>query len=304
MLPTISIQHACTNRQTQEVPTEWNSTATAYPRDKCVHQLFEQRASETPDAPALICANDMLSYGELNGKANQLARYLRRAGCGPNVLVGICMHRSVEMIVSLLGILKAGAAYVPIDPSYPEKRIAAMLEDVDLKLLLTTQEGMATGLRDQRVETICLDSEWDVIGAEGTSNPSNCAGIDDLCYVIFTSGSTGKSKAAAVCHGGWTNLMHWFVTEFSIGSADKVLVASSFSFDITQRSIVMPLIRGGQLHLLASRSYDTALTLYTIANNNITLLNCAPSTFYPLVEGHGEEGFKKMQSLRVLFLGG
>jgi amino acid adenylation domain-containing protein len=281
---------------------EWNSTHADYPRDKCMHELFEQRVSETPDAVAVVCGSQQLTYQELNQKANQLANYMRKLGAGPDVLVGICTHRSLEMIVGILGTLKVGAAYVPLDPTYPQQRLASMMEDVDLRILLTTH-AISAVLPKARLKQIYLDSEWPQIAGESGENLPATASVRSLCYVIFTSGSTGKAKAAAVFHGGWTNLMHWFVTEFNISAADKILVISSFSFDITQRSIVMPLITGAQLHLLASPHYDPALILQTIAGQGITRMNCAPSTFYPLVENQ-RNAFTKLSSLRTLFLGG
>jgi amino acid adenylation domain-containing protein len=284
-----------------EMMAEWNSTQADYPRDKCMHELFEQRVSETPNAIAVVCGSQQLTYHEVNRKANQLANYLRKLGAGPDSLIGVCMYRSLEMIIGILGTLKAGAAYVPLDPAYPQKRLASMMEDVDLRVLLTTHDMLAV-LPENKVRKVCLDSDWSQIAGESGDNLPAVASVKNLCYVIFTSGSTGKAKAAAVFHGGWTNLMHWFVTEFNVTSADKVLVISSFSFDITQRSIVMPLIVGGQLHLLASKLYDPALILQTIAGKGITRMNCAPSTFYPLVENLKEAS--KLRSLRTLFLGG
>jgi amino acid adenylation domain-containing protein len=268
-----------------------------------MHQLFERRALESPSATALVCGDERLSYEELNARANRLARRLRQADARANVPVGICMYRSVDMIVSLLACLKAGAAYVPIDPSYPEKRIAGMLQQANLKVILTHKAVVPT-LPGQRLETVCLDSDRETIAAEDGSNLAPAAGPEDLCYVIFTSGSTGVAKAAAVCNRGWINLMYWFVTEFDVQPADRVLVASSFSFDITQRSIVMPLIRGAELHLLPSRTFDAELTLTTVAESRITIVNCAPSTFYPLVEAHAAVADRMLRSLRILFLGG
>ncbi|HKR95348.1 MAG TPA: AMP-binding protein, partial [Candidatus Angelobacter sp.] len=123
-----------------EMMAEWNSTQADYPRDKCMHELFEQRVSETPCAVALVCGSQQLTYHELNSKANQLANHLHKLGAGPDSLVGISMYRSLEMIIAILGTLKAGAAYVPLDPAYPQKRLASMMEDVDLRVLLTTQD--------------------------------------------------------------------------------------------------------------------------------------------------------------------
>jgi amino acid adenylation domain-containing protein len=302
MQPTSSELQMLTIDGQHDMMAEWNSTHANYPRDKCMHELFEQRVSETPGAIAVVCGLQQLTYLELNQKANQLANYLRRLGAGPDGLVGLCMYRSLEMIIGILGTLKAGAAYVPLDPAYPQKRLASMLEEVDLHVLLTTRDMRAV-LPENKIRQVCLDGDWPQIAGENGDNLPATASVKNLCYVIFTSGSTGKAKAAAVFHGGWTNLMHWFVTEFNIGPADKVLVISSFSFDITQRSIAMPLISGAQLHLLAANYYDPALIVKTIAEKGISRMNCAPSTFYPLVE-NSKDSFSKLRSLRTLFLGG
>jgi amino acid adenylation domain-containing protein len=302
MQPTSSELQVLTIDGQHDMMAEWNNTHADYPRDKCMHELFEQRVSETPGAIAVVCGSQQLTYQELNQRANQLANYLRRLGAGPGGLVGLCMYRSLEMIIGILGTLKAGAAYVPLDPAYPQKRLASMLEEVDFHVLLTTRDTRAV-LPENKIRQVCLDSDWHQIAGENGDNLAAIASVKNLCYVIFTSGSTGKAKAAAVFHGGWTNLMHWFVTEFNVGPADKVLVISSFSFDITQRSIAMPLISGAQLHLLASNYYDPALIVKTIAEQGITRMNCAPSTFYPLVE-NSKDSFSKLRSLRTLFLGG
>src|SRR5262245_5700781 len=212
------------------------------------------------------------------------------------------MHRRIDMIVAILGCLKAGGAYVPLDPTYPRRRLAAMLGDVDLKVLMTHEDLLAE-LPEQQAPVVCLDRDASGIDAESEEHPGRIAGVDDLCYVIFTSGSTGRAKAAAVHHRGWTNLLHWFDTAFGIGPVDRVLLISSFSFDITQRSIMMPLIVGGELHLLASDRYEPAVILETLARDRITLMNCAPSTFYPLIE-RDSAASPSWKSLRIVFLGG
>jgi amino acid adenylation domain-containing protein len=283
--------------------TEWNNTQKEYPRDRCIHQLFEEWAGRTPDATALVYGNRKLTYRELDERAGRLAACLRGAGVGPNILVGIYLHRCLEMVISLLAVLKAGGAYVPLDPAYPRKRIAGMMEDVNLKVVLTRQ-ALLEGLPGHQAQVVCVDEIPDHPGPDGFPVSWDPPGVQDLAYVIFTSGSTGRAKAAGVFHRGWTNLMHWFVTEFEIQPRDKTLIISSFSFDITQRSIVMPLIRGAELHLLASDSYDLTLIHQTIHERQITLLNCAPSAFYPLVETLREPPTRKLGSLRILFLGG
>lgn len=278
-----------------------SETATRRLAATCLHHLFEERAAAAPEATALVCGEHHLTYRELNERSNQLAHYMRKAGVGPDVLVGICMHRRVEMIVGLLATLKAGGAYVPLDASYPKPRLAAMLDEVRMQRVLTTAD-LVGDVPEGDSRLIVVDRDWQEIAAESRANPPHTSSPDDLAYVIFTSGSTGKAKAAGVPHRGWTNLLIWFDTEFNVTADDKVLVISSFSFDITQRSIMMPLIVGGQLHLFASRFYDPGSILHAIADAQITLMNCAPSTFYPLIEQ--SQCFRLMKSLRIVFLGG
>jgi amino acid adenylation domain-containing protein len=267
-----------------------------------VHRRFEAQVEADPDRLALVCGGESLAYRQLNRRANRLAHYLRGKGVGPSSLVGICMHRSVEMIVALLGVLKAGGAYVPLDPAYPRQRLAAMVGDIELKVLLTTDE-LATDLPESAATVVRVDLEARDIESESQENPELDLPPETLAYAIFTSGSTGRAKAAAVHQAGWANLLDWFGSEFEIGPEDRVLVISSFSFDITQRSIAMPLVVGGELHLLDSRLYDPGLIRKTIAREEITLLNCAPSTFYPLVEC-GREERALLRGARVVFLGG
>lgn len=274
----------------------------AFP-DLCMHQLFAARAQQTPDAVALVFQDQVLSYRELDAKANQLAHYLHDKGIGRGALVGIALERRPELIVAILATLKAGAAYVPIDPSYPQQRLAAMMDELDLALLLTRQ-ALLEALPPHRAGDFCLDRDWHAVAARSSAPPDVAVSPDDLAYVIFTSGSTGRAKAAAVYHRGWVNLMAWFSSEFSIGSDDRVLLVSSFSFDITQRGIMMALIVGGQLHLLPSGPYDAAQIRDAIGAARISLLNCAPSTFYPLVEHGGATLAASLASLRILFLGG
>lgn len=268
-----------------------------------VHRLFEQQAERAPDATAVVHGSQALSYRELNARANRLARHLRRLGAGRQALVGICMHRGVEMIVAILATLKAGGAYVPLDPTYPKRRLAAMFGDIDMRALLT-KRNLLDGLPAHAASAVCLDSDWSRIAEESDRNLPDGASTHDLCYVIFTSGSTGRPKAAAVRHRGWSNLLDWFTKEFAIRRDDRVLLISSFSFDITQRSIAMPLITGGQLHLLPSNYFDPALARETIERNGITLLNCSPSMFYLMIENPGPGTYEALRPLRTLFLGG
>jgi amino acid adenylation domain-containing protein len=262
-----------------------------------VHQQFEQRTSDAPDKTALVYEDIRWSYGVLNERANQLAHYLRREGIKAGDAVGICVGRTPELILAVLGVLKSGACYVPIDPSYPVDRILMIAEDVpQMRLMLASRETRA------RVESrpiLALDEEWGSISGLPSSNPEAGAGEQDLAYIVFTSGSTGRPKATAVTHLGWSNLLYWFVNEFSISSEDRCLLVSSFGFDLTQRAMTMPLVAGGELHLLPEKHFDRGFMVGALQQNEITLINCSPSLFYPVAQGAAE-----LPALRCVFLGG
>jgi amino acid adenylation domain-containing protein len=290
-----------TDEERQLLLVGWNDTARDYPRDRCVHELFEAQVERAPDSIALVAGGERLTYRELDERANRLAHHLQGLGVGANAPVGICLNRSPELVVAVLAVLKAGGAYIPYDPTYPKERVATMLEDVKLKVLLT-RETLLDRLPEHKPRVVSIDQDWPAISQKPADKPQPRSGPADLCYIIFTSGSTGRPKAAAVYHRGWTNLLYWFKSEFDVSPADKNLVMSSISFDITQRSMAMPLISGGELHLVPD-GYDPDLILRTIHKERITLLNCAPSTFYPLIERPLAER-ASLRSLRCLFLGG
>ncbi|TAL42098.1 MAG: amino acid adenylation domain-containing protein, partial [Methylovulum sp.] len=290
----------------------WNDTATGYPKNRTIIDLFEQQAAATPDNLAVVFDGQSLSYRQLNDEANQLAHYLSglktETGApllADNPLIAIAVERSLDMIVGLLAILKAGGAYVPVDPHYPAVRIRHMLKDSQAPLLLTQsrlQAQLPLAELKHDCMALCLD-ELDVSG-QPAENLTGRSGPEDLAYVIYTSGSTGMPKGAGVFHKGVTNLVHWFTTKFQLNSRDRVLIVSPFSFDLTQKNIFAPLIIGGQLHLPTSTHYDPNHLCKIVEEQKITWLNCAPSAFYPLLEPNDEHRFLKLASLRYLFLGG
>ncbi|CAG1772939.1 hypothetical protein BAC2_03281, partial [uncultured bacterium] len=264
----------------QQLLVEWNDTARDYPPVSGVHELFEAQVARTPDAVAVVYEDEHITYAELNRRANQLAHHLRKSGIGPNVLVGICIERSSEMIVGLLGVLKAGGAYVPLDPTYPPERLAFMLENARVPVVLTHSQVVGN-LPEQRGDTLCLDTDWPVIARENAENPIGLATPADLNYVIYTSGSTGRPKGAGVYRHSFVNLLNWFAHDFELNSHDAVLLTSSFSFDLTQKNFYAPLIVGGVLRLLPADYYDPAQILRAIDEGQATWLKCTPSAFYP-----------------------
>ncbi|MDT8999693.1 non-ribosomal peptide synthetase [Paucibacter sp. APW11] len=253
-----------------------------------------------PNAPAVSMAGRTLSYADLDSASSRLANAIVARGIGVGDLVGIAVERSVELIIAILGVLKTGAAYAAIDPEYPPERVAQMCAAVDMALVLTTEKGLGTR-PPFGAPRLHLDRDRERIAAFADTFELPELSPNDLVYVVFTSGSTGTPKAAAVHQAGWMNLMSWFVDEFKISPQDRALIVSSFSFDITQRAIVMPLLAGGQLHLCPFPTIDAAAVLDQIRRDEISLLNCAPSAFYPLAESPERAAAGR---LRCLFLGG
>jgi hypothetical protein len=183
----------------RQVVEEWNATEREYASDRCVHELFEEQVERTPEAVAVVFEDEQLSYGELNRRANQLGHYLRGMGVGPEVRVGLCVERSLEMVIGILGVLKAGGAYVPLDPGYPAERLAYMLEDSQVPVLLT-QGSVAEVLGGYRGEKVRLDGEWSKVARSREEKPKDISQGENLAYVIYTSGSTGRPKGVMVSH--------------------------------------------------------------------------------------------------------
>lgn len=201
---------------------KWNQTRAARSNDQCIHHMFETQASRTPGAVAVVCETQQLTYQELDRRANQLARYLQKLGIGPETLVGICMARGVDMVVALLGILKAGGAYVPLDPTYPSERLAYMLEDTRVPLVLT-HTGLLESLSEPGLRTVCVDAERSRIAAESEGTPVCVVSGDNLAYVIYTSGSTGRPKGVMIAHRGVCNYLHWRGAYFPLTETDALL---------------------------------------------------------------------------------
>ncbi|MEM9925448.1 MAG: AMP-binding protein, partial [Cyanobacteria bacterium P01_D01_bin.50] len=187
-----------------QILVEWNQTAFDYPREKCIHQLFEEQAAKTPDAIAVEFQEQQLTYRELDNRANQLANYLQTLGVKPDTPVGICINRCLEMVVGILGILKAGGAYIPLDPAYPQERLSHMLDDSQVSVLLTT-ENLLSELPENKAQKICLDRDWQIVSQESESAPLRDVKPHNLAYIIYTSGSTGKSKGVMIEHNSLVN---------------------------------------------------------------------------------------------------
>lgn len=271
-----------TDAEEQQLLVEWNETSAPDAENLCVHQLFEAQAEAQPEALAagFVGAegrSSVLTYGELNARANQLARHLRRLGAGPEVPVGICMERSLEMLVGMLGILKAGAAYVPLDPSYPIERLSFMLEDSHALLLVTEEAALDVLPAGAGGIVVCVDSEWDEIAQEDATNLPATTHADNLAYIVYTSGSTGRPKGVGVPHRGWSNLAAAQSRVFGVDAESRVLQFASLSFDASAWEMCMTLTRGATLWMASRETLmsETALA-HLLREQSITAATLPP----------------------------
>jgi amino acid adenylation domain-containing protein len=214
----------------------------------CTHELFERQVERDPNAVAIVCGNQSLTYRELNEKANQLGRRLRKAGVGPEALAGIALERTPELVIALLAVWKAGGAYLPLDPGYPRERLAFMVRDADACVLLT--DTAHRNLFPGAQTVICLDSDRSAIAREDGANLARTAGPSNLAYVIYTSGSTGKPKGAMIQHDGLVNYLCWAKQAYGMTAGGSAPVHTSISFDLTVTSLLTPLIAGARVELL------------------------------------------------------
>lgn len=238
---------------------DWNKTEVDYSHDVCVHDLIEQQVKQTPNAIALVCGDEQLSYQELNERSNQLARYLRYLGVGKDQLVGICTDRSIDMVVAMLGIHKAGGAYVPLDPVFPKDRLAYMIEDAKIKLLLT-QEHLRHELPSHNAKIVALDSDWFQIDAQSTTALEPVATPQDLAYVIYTSGSTGKPKGVMVEHRNVVNFFTGIDQRIPHKTPGTWLAVTSLSFDISVLELLWTLARGFKVILFQEQHKQAPVT--------------------------------------------
>ena len=290
-----------TNAERRQVLVEWNRTEVSYPRDRCLHELFEEQVERTPEAVAVVFEDKQLTYRQLNDRANQLARYLQGLGVGPDALVGICVERSLEMVVGLLGILKAGGAYVPLDPEYPKERLAFMLEDAGAAVLLT-QGHLTASLPTHRARIVRLDADWPLIADEGVGHVASSATSEHLAYMIYTSGSTGRPKGAMIPHRAIVSHMSWMQATFPLGHSDCVLQKYPFSFDPSVWEFFAALLVGGRLIVAQPGGHvDPGYLVKAIRRYQVATVQLVPSQLRMLLDTP-EFGF--CNTLRRVFVGG
>jgi len=257
---------------------DWNATDVPYPREKTLPALIEAQAAATPEAVAVVHGGSRMTYGELNARANRLARYLRKRRVGPDVLVGLCVERSLDMVVGILGILKAGGAYVPLDPHYPRERVAFILDDSAVSVVLT-QASLAGSPLEGPFGRVRLDADWPVIEKESGENLEPVATPGNLAYVIYTSGSTGRPKGVAIEHRSAVAFIHWAQSVFDSDDLAGVLASTSICFDLSVFELFVTLSSGGAVVLA-----ENALQLSSLPHaDRVSLINTVPSVMTELL---------------------
>ncbi|MFL5589569.1 MAG: amino acid adenylation domain-containing protein [Ktedonobacteraceae bacterium] len=271
------------------------------PKDRCLPKLFEAQAVQRPDAIAVWCGEQQVTYWELNERANQVAHYLQQQGVGPEVRVGICLERSVEMVVGLLGILKAGGTYIPLDPIYPSERLRFMLEDSHPLVLLTLQR-LRDHLPEGSIPVLYLDADWEMIAQQNKTNPLTPVTPSNIAYIMYTSGSTGRPKGVMVSHHAIANRLLWAQSETPLTPADSVFQLASFSFDISIWELFGPWLAGARVVLVDPvRQFDSTYLINLMFQQQITVAHFVPSLLQILLE---TPGLETCTSLRWVFCGG
>ncbi|HEY9401549.1 MAG TPA: amino acid adenylation domain-containing protein, partial [Pyrinomonadaceae bacterium] len=283
-----------TDEETHLLLDEWKGTRSEYAREQCLHEMFAAQAARTPDAIAVVYGDEQLTYAELEGRANQLARHLRSLGVGAETRVGLYLSRTTELVVAMLGILKAGGAYVPLDAQYPAERVAFMLADSGAQVVLTEQALIET-LPASTAQALCLDTNHEKIARQSKEPLASATASDNLAYVIYTSGSTGRPKGVAIEHRAAVAMCMWANEVFTPPELERVLASTSICFDLSVYELFVTLGAGGAIVLA-----DNALGLPALpAAYTVTLINTVPSAIAELLRIKGVP-----ESARVINLAG
>ncbi|TMC16012.1 MAG: amino acid adenylation domain-containing protein, partial [Chloroflexi bacterium] len=301
---TIAMLPLLTGAEREQLLVQWNATARDIPSDRCLHQLIEQQVERTPEAIAVVFEETSLTYRELNRQANYLAHRLLGEGVGPDVLVGVCMERSLELVIALLAILKAGGAYLPLDSNLPQQRLAFLLEDAQVAAMLT-QPHLCDRLPSTRVRTICLAP---ASHCEQTDNPQVEVQPENLAYMIYTSGSTGKPKGTMNTHRGICNRLLWMQDTYQLTKRDRVLQKTPFSFDVSVWEFFWPLLAGARLIIARPGGHQDPMYLRTLfVEQQVTTLHFVPSMLQVFL-GHesttAKSNLKNCTSLRQVICSG
>ncbi|MBZ8180967.1 non-ribosomal peptide synthetase [Oscillatoria salina] len=297
-----------TAKEREQLLVEWNDTHQDYPENASLHQLFEQQVEKSPDALALIDGAEQITYRQLNQKANQLAHYLQKLGVTTETLVAICLERSVEMVVGVLAIFKAGGAYIPLDPNYPSSRLAFMLSDSQASVLLTKQEileKLSESLEgESTAKTVCLDTCQDSIARECQENPVSKSSADNLAYVLYTSGSTGTPKGVLGTHRGTVNGLNWMWKTYPPQGVEICCHKTAISFGDSIWEIFGPLLQGLQAVIIPDAIVkDTRLFIETLARHQVTRIMLVPSLLGVMLDTY-RDLTKKLSKLKIWITSG
>jgi amino acid adenylation domain-containing protein len=293
-----------TEEERRRILIEWNQTACDYPREKCLHELVATQAQLVPERVAVIWKEQQLSYRELNSRANQLAHYLGERGVGPDVRVAICLNPSLDFAVAVLAVLKSGAACVPLDPKYPQERLAYMLHDVGARVLIT-ERGMLSGDASAGCEVLLLAEKSDALDSWPRSNPSTSVTPSDIAYVIYTSGSTGKPRGVLLPHAGLVNYNFNMARAYSMNPDDRVLQFCSVSFDIAVEELFITWLSGATL-VMKSEEMPLAVPefLSWVERQGITVLDLPTAYWHEWMHQISELRKPAPEGLRLVIVGG
>lgn len=285
-----------TASERQRVVTEWNDTTLPYPHTQCLHELFEEQAARAPEAIAVVYSEDRVSYGELNRRADDLARRLQALGVGPEALVGLYVERSIDMVIGLLGILKAGGAYVPLDPSYPADRVTFMLTDAEVGVIVT-QEHLVTQLPAHHATVVCVDQDEDEDPRLLSPHPHRTTTPENLAYMIYTSGSTGQPKGVQITHRSVVNFLTSMRRAPGMTARDVLLAVTTLSFDIAALEVFLPLVVGGKLEMVSREVAANGERLWReLETAGPTVMQATPVTWRMLIAA----GWQGSAQLKIL----
>jgi amino acid adenylation domain-containing protein len=292
-----------TTIEEQQLIWDWNDTQTDYQQHLCVHELFEQQVEKTPDTIAVVFDNQQLTYQELNQRANQLAHHLQTIGVKPEVLVGLGVDRSLEMIVGMLAILKAGGAYVPLDPDYPPERLAYMVADAQVSVLLT-QERLLSSFPTNEAPVVCLDRDWPSISMASSDNLASTATPENLAYIIYTSGSTGQPKGVMISQQNLVNFSQAAISAYEITSADRILQFASVSFDVAAEEIYPGLIQGATIYLRTTEMLNSPSEFWQHCQAwKLTLIDL-PTAYWQQLTSELNSSTPLPTAVRLVIIGG
>jgi amino acid adenylation domain-containing protein len=279
-----------TPAERHQILIEWNDTEAEYPRDATLHELFEAQAARTPEATAFLSESGNVSYRDLNCRANQLARYLLSQGAGPESFVGVCLERSPEGVVALLGALKAGAAFLPLDPGYPRERLAFMIEDSQIPLVISRGKWLAL-VRGKGARVICLDTDHHLIEAQEEGNVLSEPTLSSVAYVLYTSGSSGVPKGVLGLHRGAVNRFAWMWKNFPFQADDVCCLKTSLNFGDSIWEVFGPLLQGIPSLIISDRTVrDPVELLQALASHGVTRIVIVPSLLQVLLERYPDLG--------------